>query len=77
VAAVPGKLAFFTASSAGSAFFVLAAGEAVDLDVTALGKELAALMGAKGGGSGRTFQGKAQGLAGRAGALAKLQEYLA
>ena len=39
----------------------------------ALRQAVAALLGAKGGGSGRTFQGKAPGLAGRAKALARLQ----
>ena len=75
-AAAPGKVVFFTAASAGSACFVLTAGEAVAVDVPALGRELAALLDAKGGGSGRSFQGKAPGLTGRDAALARLRERL-
>jgi len=74
VAAAPDKIVFFTAASVAGAFFVLTAGEEVTADVSALGKELAALLEAKGGGSGRSFQGKAPGLTAREAALTRLRE---
>jgi alanyl-tRNA synthetase len=76
VAAAPGKVAFFTAESAGVAFFVLAAGESLTLDVAALGRSIATLLDAKGGGSGKFFQGKAPGLGGRPQALICLEDAL-
>jgi len=63
--AAPGKLVFFTASAGNAAFFVLAA---------ALGKEIAGMLDAKGGGSGRFFQGKAGGLEKREQVLARLED---
>ena len=41
-------------------------------DAQALGREVAQLLGGKGGGSGRVFQGKAADLSGRAHALERL-----
>jgi len=76
VAAAPGKVAFFTAESAGVAFFVLAAGESMTMDVAALGREIAVLLEAKGGGSGKIFQGKAPGLGGRPQAVICLEDAL-
>jgi alanyl-tRNA synthetase len=72
VAKAPAKTAFFTASLDGQHFFLLASGDASPLDTAALGKEIAGLLSAKGGGSGRLFQGKAGSLEGRARALARL-----
>ncbi|WP_052571867.1 alanyl-tRNA editing protein [Geothrix fermentans] len=74
LAADPGKAVFLTAAAGGQGLFLLSAGEACGLDVPALGKAVAAILGAKGGGSGRTFQGKAPDLKARAGALARLRE---
>ena len=51
--------------------FALGAGEGFG-DVQVLGREIAALLGGKGGGSGRVFQGKAPDLSGRERALARL-----
>jgi len=73
VARAPGKTAFLTASHAGQHFFLLASGEASPLDTAALGKEIAALLAARGGGSGRLFQGKAASLASREQVLARLR----
>jgi Ser-tRNA(Ala) deacylase AlaX len=73
VARAPGKAAFLTATLGGQSCFLLAAGEASTLDVMALGKEIAVLLSARGGGSGRLFQGKAGSLAGRDQALARLR----
>lgn len=70
----PRKAVFLTADQGGSGIFLLAGGEACALDVPALGKAVAAILGAKGGGSGRTFQGKAPDLGARAEALARLRE---
>jgi alanyl-tRNA synthetase len=44
------------------------------LDVPAVGKAVAVILGAKGGGAGKTFQGKAPSLAARSEAVAKLRE---
>ena len=74
LAAAPGKAVFLTSDQAGQGLFLLSAGEASALDVPALGKAVAALLGAKGGGSGKAFQGKAPGLSARAEALARLRE---
>jgi alanyl-tRNA synthetase len=72
VAQAPAKTAFLTATLGGQSYFLLASGEASPLDTSALGKEIAGLLSAKGGGSARLFQGKAASLEGRAEALAKL-----
>ena len=63
--AAPGKTAFLTAAQAGQSYFVLCAGLEAATDVAALGRAAAALLGAKGGGSGRIFQGKAGSLEAR------------
>jgi len=74
LAADPAKAVFLTSDLAGQGLFLLSAGEASALDIPVLGKAVAALLGAKGGGSGKSFQGKAPGLAARAGALVRLRE---
>lgn len=66
------KAALLTASAGEQRFFVLVAGEGLALDVQAVGQEMAEAMGGRGGGSGRTFQGKLATLAGREAALARL-----
>jgi alanyl-tRNA synthetase len=71
--AAPGKTALLTATQGGASFFVLSAGLEAKTDVPALGREVAALLDAKGGGSGRVFQGKAGSLAGRTAAVARLR----
>ena len=68
----PSKAVFLTGGGDGQGIFLLGAGDASKLDVPAVGKVVAALLGAKGGGSGKTFQGKAPTLAARAEALATL-----
>ncbi len=72
LAAAPAKAVFLTAEQCGQGLFLLAAGEASTLEVPVLGRAVAEVLGAKGGGSGRTFQGKAPGLSARAEALARL-----
>jgi alanyl-tRNA synthetase len=73
LAAAPAKAVFLTADAGGQGIFLLSAGEGSKLDVPAAGKAVAAILGAKGGGAGKSFQGKAPGLQARAEALATLQ----
>lgn len=70
--AAPAKTVFLTAEAAGQGIFLLSAGPEAALDIPALGRGVAEALGAKGGGSGKSFQGKAPDLAGRARALALL-----
>ena len=69
----PAKAVFLTTELAGQGLFLLGGGQGSALDVAAAGKAVALLLGAKGGGAGKTFQGKAPNLAGRDQALAHLQ----
>ena len=68
------KAALLTASRDGQHVFAVATGEGFPGDVPALGREIAAVLSGKGGGSGRVFQGKASGLEGREQALGLLRE---
>jgi Ser-tRNA(Ala) deacylase AlaX len=72
--AAPAKAVFLTCEAAGQGIFLLMAGEASKLDVAVAGKAVAAVLDAKGGGSGKAFQGKAPSLSRRAEALARLRE---
>jgi len=72
-AADPAKAVFLTTEAGGQGLFLLSAGEASALDVPSAGKAVAAALGAKGGGSGKSFQGKAPSLAARGEALAALR----
>ncbi|MCL1908510.1 MAG: DHHA1 domain-containing protein [Holophagaceae bacterium] len=54
----PSRLVFVTSEKSNNAFFSLAAGADCQADVPKLGRELAAILNGKGGGSGRQFQGK-------------------
>jgi alanyl-tRNA synthetase len=72
----PHKTAFFTAGQGAQSLFLLSSGEASAADTAALGREVAALLGGKGGGSGRVFQGKAPSLEARAQAANFLQDRL-
>ena len=74
--AEPTKAVFLTAEVDGQGVFLLSAGEGSSLEVPALGKAVAEILGAKGGGSGRSFQGKAPSLAARAEALARLKMHM-
>ena len=73
----PAKVALLTAPGESGALFVLAVGEALEVDVAALGRLVAETLSGRGGGSGRLFQGKAASLAGRDAALAALRDTLA
>ena len=72
VAADPGKVVFLTATQEQQSFFVLAVGAEVPIDANAVGKEIARVLGGRGGGSGGLFQGKAASLTAREAALAEL-----
>ncbi len=67
------RAALVTATKGGAHVFALGAGEGFG-DAQALGRDVAALLGGKGGGAGRVFQGKAPDLVGRAKALERLAE---
>ena len=67
------KVALLTASDGEQRFFVLVAGPGVALDVQAAGREIAETLGGRGGGSGRTYQGKVASFGGRESAVARLK----
>ncbi|MFH1176398.1 MAG: alanyl-tRNA editing protein [Acidobacteriota bacterium] len=75
-AQAPAKVAFLTATAGADSTFLLAAGEQVAIDFQALGKQLATLLGGRGGGSGRVFQGKAGALTRRGEAVALVRAAL-
>jgi alanyl-tRNA synthetase len=64
----PERVVFLTAGEGEEGAFLLAAGERAGLDVAAAGRRVAELVGGRGGGSGRVFQGRAVRLSGRGGA---------
>jgi len=70
----PAKAVFLTADLGGQGIFLLSAGEGSWLDVPAAGKAVAAILGAKGGGAGKSFQGKAPDLRALGQAVAALRE---
>ena len=73
LAADPAKAVFLTAELGGHGIFLLSAGEGSCLDVPSTGRAVAAILGAEGGGAGRSFQGKASSLDTRAEALVQFQ----
>lgn len=73
LAADPAKAVFLTTETNGQGLFLLGAGEGSALDVPVAGKAVAGILNAKGGGSGKTFQGKAPSLLAREQALAVLR----
>ncbi|MBN2489278.1 MAG: alanyl-tRNA editing protein [Planctomycetes bacterium] len=58
LAAAPAKALVLFGDDGTAAFFLVAAGEAAECDTAALGARLAAALGGKGGGKGRTYQGR-------------------
>jgi len=68
------KAVFLTADLGGQGIFLLSAGQGSTLDVPIAGKAVAAILGAKGGGAGQSFQGKVPDLKAREQALAALRE---
>ena len=72
--AAPHLALFLTAEAGGQGLFLVSAGPGSSLDAPALGRAAAEVLGAKGGGSGRSFQGKAPDLSRRAEAVARLRQ---
>jgi Ser-tRNA(Ala) deacylase AlaX len=72
----PAASALLTAGGEGACYFIVALGEGAAADLQVLGREVAAALDGRGGGSGRTFQGKAASLAGRDAARAALRRAL-
>lgn len=66
-------LLLLTAGTAPNIAFALVAGGRATADLKALGPEVAAALGGRGGGTGRIFQGKTSTLEGRAAALSALR----
>lgn len=71
------RAALVTAAAADQLRFAVVVGEELGVDLRAVGGEIAALLGGRGGGSGRIYQGKAGSLDGRQAALARLAELVA
>jgi len=69
----PDRIALLTAGAGEEGFFVLCAGEQRAIDLTAVGKAVAATLSGRGGGAGRVFQGKAAALSRRVEAVSILQ----
>ena len=68
------KAVYLTADTEGQGIFLLSAGQGSTLDVPAAGKAVAAILGAKGGGAGKNFQGKTPNLAAREQTVVSLRE---
>lgn len=75
--AADGGVAFLTANQEDGSLFVLAAGEGVRSDLRAIGQQIADLLGGRGGGSGKIFQGKSRSLEMRDEAMAILRRSIA
>jgi len=72
----PDRVVFLTAGEGEQGAFLLGAGERAAIDVPAAGRRIAELLGGRGGGSGRVFQGKANDLARREEAVRLLERSL-
>jgi len=73
----PHLVILLTAGEGGEGAFVLCAGEAAALEVTAVGPQVAEVLGGRGGGSGRIFQGRVSRLSSRTEAARLLEGLLA
>ena len=65
----PDRIALLTTGEGEQGAFLLCAGEGVAIDLAVAGRKVAEILGGRGGGSGRIFQGKASTLSRRAEAL--------
>jgi len=72
----PDKCALLTAGEGEQGAFVLSAGEQVQVDLVAAGRKVAEILGGRGGGAGRVFQGKVATLSRRDEALGYLSALL-
>jgi Ser-tRNA(Ala) deacylase AlaX len=73
-AAAPRKVVLLTATEGTDNCFVVAAGAQAGVDIQSAGRQIAAALGGRGGGSGLLAQGKAPSLAGRDAALRTLRD---
>ena len=69
----PDRVVFLTSGEGEEGVFLVAAGDRAAIDVPETGRRVAELLGGRGGGSGRVFQGKATRLSRREEAAALLQ----
>jgi alanyl-tRNA synthetase len=69
----PARVALLTAGEGDQGAFVLCAGEGATIDMAAAGRKVAEILGGRGGGAGRIFQGKATALSKRTDALVWLR----
>ena len=69
----PARAVFLTAGEGDQGAFLVCAGEQAAVDVSAAGRRIAELLGGRGGGSGRIFQGKAANLSRREEAVRLLE----
>jgi len=74
---VPDRLVFLTGGEADEGAFLIGVGEAASLDVSTIGGRVAEILGGRGGGAGRVFQGRATALSRRDEAAALLLETVA
>jgi alanyl-tRNA synthetase len=72
----PDRVALLTAGEDAQGAFVISAGEQAAIDMPAAGRKVAELLGGRGGGSGRLFQGKAAALSRREEAAGLLSDSL-
>jgi alanyl-tRNA synthetase len=72
----PDKCVLLTAGEGEQGAFVLSAGEQVQVDLVAAGRKVAEILGGRGGGAGRVFQGKVATLSHRNAALGYLSALL-
>ena len=70
------SIAFLTADHEDGGLFVLAVGEGVGIDLRSTGQKVADVLGGRGGGSGKIFQGKISSLEARDRAMAILRRTL-
>lgn len=68
----PSRVVFLTGGGEEEGAFLLAAGDTTSIDVSATGAQIAEIVGGRGGGSGRVFQGRATALSRRENAVALL-----
>ena len=62
---VPDRVVFLTGGEGDEGAFLIAAGEGAAFDVAAVGARVAEILGGRGGGAGRVFQGRATALSRR------------
>ena len=70
----PERVVFLTCGAGEEGAFVVGAGERCAVDVSAIGPRIAEVLGGRGGGSGRVFQGRATALSRRGDAEAVMSE---